>query len=168
MENILFYILSFIGAMSSVGVIAFRNPMFSSLSLLVCVIDIGFLFALMNASFLFMAQLIIYAGAILTLLLFVLMFLKIRDEDLPKEDNKFKIMFFGAIVMLPLNLIVIKALDAYINPAKEIVFDGGIKEFGIRLYYDYLLPFELVSILLLVALIGAIVLAKKMPKRESK
>ena len=64
MEDIIFYILSFFGAISAIGVISFKNPMFSSLSLLVCVLVVGFLFALMNASFLFMAQLIIYAGAI--------------------------------------------------------------------------------------------------------
>ena len=96
------------------------------------------------------------------------MFLKIRDEDLPKEPNKFKLITLGVVIMTPLNLIILKALHNYLDPAKINPIDGNIQDFGMRLYYDYLLPFELVSILLLVALIGAIVLAKKIPKRNVK
>ncbi len=68
--------------------LVYKNSMYSALGLLVSILAVAGLFALLNATFLFMVQLIVYAGAIMTLILFILMFLNIKDENLPKEPKK--------------------------------------------------------------------------------
>ena len=99
----------------------------------------------------------------MTLILFILMFLNIKEEDLPKEPRKFQFIIIGAIIMIPLNILILKAVAKL--PAKDFSITntdfGDIKPIGMELYNNWLLAFELISILLLVALIGAVVLAKK-------
>ena len=103
----------------------------------------------------------------MTLILFILMFLNIKEEDLPKEPNKYKFIVFGAFIMIPLNILILKAVSKL--PAKDLTISntdfGNIKPLGMELYNNWIIAFELISILLLVALIGSVVLAKK---RKSK
>ena len=95
------------------------------------------------------------------------MFLNIKEEDLPKEPNKFKLIAIGAIVMVPLNVLILKAVSKL--PPKDLTISntdfGQIKPVGLELYNNWIIAFELISILLLVALIGSVVLAQK---RKSK
>jgi NADH-quinone oxidoreductase subunit J len=111
-----------------------------------------------------MVQIIVYAGAIMALLLFILMFLNIKDEDLPQEPAKYKLIALGVALMIPLNILVLKAVsnlpskDLY--PIENSDF-GDIKPVGMILYNEWIIAFELISILLLIALVGSVVLAKK-------
>ena len=164
---ILFGILSIGGA---IIMITAEEPMYATLGLLVSILSVGGLFALLNASFLFMVQIIVYAGAVLTLFLFLLMFLNIKKEDLPHEPKKYVLIGLGAVLMIPINLLIFKALSDLPNISMELVETdfGSIKALGMQLYTEWLLPFELISILLLVALIGVIVLAKQKSKKEIK
>jgi NADH-quinone oxidoreductase subunit J len=95
------------------------------------------------------------------------MFLNIKEEDLPKEPNKYKLIALGAVIMIPLNILILKAVSKL--PAKDLTISntdfGQIKPIGLELYNNWIIAFELISILLLVALIGSVVLAKK---RKSK
>ena len=170
MIDIVFLALSFFAIGGALAMLLNHNPMYSALGLLICVLSIAGLFALLSATFLFMVQLIVYAGAIMTLVIFLLMFLNINEEDMPKEPNKHKYMILAAIVMIPFNLVIIKAVSNLPNADLSIVPDGfgGIKDVGMHLYTDWLLSFELISILLLVALIGAVVLAKKKKSRRAE
>ena len=106
------------------------------------------LFALLNAVFLFMVQIIVYAGAIMTLLLFLLMFLNIKEENLPKEPNKYLLIAIGTLVMIPFNIVILKAVSNLPNANMEIVEGdfGDIKPLGIQLYNDWILSFELISV----------------------
>ena len=163
MSDLIFVALSFLAIMGGIMMLVYKNPMYSALGLLVSILAVAGLFALLNATFLFMVQIIVYAGAIMTLILFLLMFLNIKEENLPKEPKKYFLIGIGALIMIPFNVVILKAVSNLPNAdmnIKEGDF-GDIKPIGLQLYNDWILSFELVSILLLVALVGSIVLAKR-------
>ena len=170
MVDLLFIGLSLLAIGGALAMIAYANPMYSALGVLISMLSVAGIFALMHATLLFLVQIIVYAGAIMTLILFILMFLNIREEDLPKEPNKFKLIALGAIIMVPLNILVIKAVSKL--PSKDMLLTntdfGDIGPVGLVLFNDWIVAFELVSILLLVALIGTVVLAKKRIKRAKQ
>lgn len=163
MIDLIFIALSFLAISGAIAMIVYANPMYSALGVLISMLSVAGMFALLNAIFLFLVQIIVYAGAIMTLILFILMFLNIREEDLPKEPKKFKLIALGAIIMLPLNVLILKAVSKLPEKDMNIVEGnfGDIKPIGDQLYNDWIIAFELISILLLVALIGSVVLAKK-------
>lgn len=164
MQNeILFAILALISIVSAVVMISAHRPIDSALSFIVTLISIAALFALVNATFLFVVQIIIYAGAILSLILFIIMFLNIKDENLPDEKYKNRWLLGTSIIITPFSLILIDLIlrsDIAVHALRDEKF-GTIKDVGITLFSQWILPFELVSILLLVALIGAVTLSKK-------
>ena len=170
MIDLVFLALSFFAIAGGATMLLHTNPIYSALGLLISVLSVAGLFALLSATFMFMVQLIVYAGAIMTIILFILMFLNIREEDLPKEPRKNILITLGVIFMIPINLLILEGVSRLPDADMSIVPDGfgGIKELGMKLYTEWLLPFELISILLLVALVGAVVLAKRRPKKEVK
>ena len=142
--------------------VSFHQPIHSALSLILTIIALAGLFALLSASFLFMVQIIIYAGAILTLFIFIIMFLNVKEANLPKEPNKNMTLFLGAIALLPFNFLILRAFYKMPLLTTPLADDfGKIKPLGMELFTQWLLPFELISILLLVALIGAVVFGRK-------
>lgn len=163
MSDIIFIGLSFFAIIGAVGMLVYKNPMYSALGLLVSIMAVAGMFALLNATFLFMVQIIVYAGAIMTLILFLLMFLNIKEENLPKEPKKYLLIGLGAVIMIPFNVVILKAVSNLPNADMSIVQGdfGDIKPIGSLLYDDWILAFEMISILLLIALIGSIVLAKR-------
>ena len=167
MADILFIALAFFAITGAIAMLVYKSPMFSALGLLITMLSVAGMFALLNATLLFMVQIIVYAGAIMTLILFILMFLNIKEEDLPQEPNKYKLIVIGAFIMIPLNVLVLKAVSKL--PPKDLNISdtnfGDIKPIGMELYNNWFIAFELISILLLIALIGSVVLAKK---RKSK
>lgn len=168
MIDFMFLGLSALAIAGGVAMLVYKNPMYSALGLLISILAVAGLFALLSATFLFMVQIIVYAGAIMTLILFILMFLNISDKDLPQEPNKYKLIALGAVFMMPINILIIKAISKLPSADFSIVEEGdfgGIKALGMLLYRNWLVSFELISILLLVALIGAVVLVKKRKKR---
>ena len=167
MADLIFIALAFLAISGAIAMIVYANPMYSALGVLISMLSVAGMFALLNATFLFLVQIIVYAGAIMTLILFILMFLNIKEEDLPKEPNKFKLIAVGVVIMIPLNILILKAVSKL--PAKDLTISntdfGDIKPIGLELYNNWIIAFELISILLLIALIGSVVLAKK---RKSK
>ncbi|MBU1567322.1 MAG: NADH-quinone oxidoreductase subunit J [Proteobacteria bacterium] len=152
--------LSVLGA---IGLVLFRHPMNGAMSLVVTMISLAGLYALLSAKLIFALQLIVYAGAIMSLVLFIIMFLNIQDSDLPTEKGRWLYQLGGIIVILPIASFLIKIVKSIPGSEATIVGSGfgGVKEVGLVLFQDWLLPFEIVSILLLVALVGAVVLAGK-------
>lgn len=155
-----FSILSVLGA---IGLVIFRHPMNSAMSLVVTMISLAGLYALLSAKLIFAIQLIVYAGAIMSLMVFIIMFLNVQTEDLPEEKSRFLYLFGGAVVLAPVFFFLKKVVQSLPGSETTIVGNGfgGVKEVGLVLFKDWLLPFEIVSILLLVALIGAVLLAGK-------
>lgn len=167
MADLIFIALAFFAITGAIAMIVYQSPMYSALGVLVTMMSVAGMFALLNATFLFLVQIIVYAGAIMTLILFILMFLNIKDEDLPKEPNKYKLIALGVAIVIPLNILVLKAISNL--PSKDLSISdtdfGDIKPVGLELYNNWIISFELISILLLIALVGSVVLAKK---RKSK
>ncbi len=153
-----FAVLSVLGAL---GLILSRHPMNGAMSLVVTMISLAGLYALLSAQLIFVIQLIVYAGAIMSLILFIIMFLNIQKKDLPEEPWRWA-YFVGAIVVVaPIGSFLLKAAKSL--PGAEATIVGGdfgtVKSVGLVLFREWLLPFEIVSILLLVALVGSVVLA---------
>lgn len=168
--NLLFVALGFFAILGGFTVLLSKQPIHAAIGLLITVLSIAGLYMLLSASFLFMVQIIVYAGAIITLFLFILMFLNIKEEHLPNEPNKKMLIGIGAILMIPVNMLVLRAIST-LPESKMLLLDsgfGGIDRLGMKLYKEWLIPFELISILLLIALIGAIVLTKTKDKRRVK
>ena len=163
MIDIVFIVLAFFAVSGGLGMLLFAQPIYSALSLIVTILALAGIFALLSAPFLFMVQIILYAGAIITLLLFIIMFLNIKSNSLPDEPNKIPTIVVGAILLIPFNILILKAFNTLPDKPMHILGEnfGSISTFGSELFRGWLVPFELISILLLVALIGSVVLARK-------
>lgn len=162
-NDIIFTILALLTIVSSIVMISAHRPIDSALSFIVTLVSIAALFGLVNATFLFAVQIIIYAGAILTLILFIIMFLNIKEENLPDEKYKNWWLLGTSVIVLPFAIILIKLVtmsDISVNNIPSENF-GSIHDVGLKLFSQWVLPFELVSILLLVALIGSVTLSKR-------
>lgn len=150
----------------SLLIVTRRNPVHSVLLMLVLFVHIAGLYLFLNAEFLAAIQIIIYAGAILVLFLFVIMLLNLRKEE--KENRFQKQWVFGAgvsavfivfFIFIVGKITVLPPLGEY--SIEAIRSAGSMMTIGKVLYTQYLLPFEIASLVLLVAIIGAVVLAKK-------
>jgi NADH-quinone oxidoreductase subunit J len=164
----LFIAFSVLAVLGAIGLVLSRHPMNGAMSLIVTMISLAGLYALLSAKLIFVLQLIVYAGAIMSLILFIIMFLNIQVKDLPEEKGRFLYLLGGIVVIFPIASFLIKIVKSLPNIQVTIVGSGfgGVKEVGLVLFQDWLLPFEIVSILLLVSLLGAVVLAGK--RRVSK
>jgi NADH-quinone oxidoreductase subunit J len=149
---------------SAFAMIYFRQPMNAALSFIVTLLSISGLFALLGGSFLFLVQIIIYAGAVVTLILFIIMFLNIKDENLPHEPYKGRWILFMSALVSPFTALLISTVNTVQFAPLQLSEFGSIKAVGMKLFTQWILPFEMVSILLLIALIGVVVLAKKEKK----
>lgn len=159
----LFYALAMLAVLGAVGLLIFKHPMNGAMSFVVTLISLAGLYALLSAKLIFAIQLIVYAGAIMSLILFIIMFLNIQEKDLPLDPNRWFYMAGGLVVVAPIAALLINISKSLpVNEAAVIEEGfGGVKEVGQLLFREWLLPFEIVSILLLVALVGAVVLAGK-------
>lgn len=158
-----FYFLSALTVLSALMVILSRNPIHSVLYLILTFFSLSGHYILLNAQFLAAVNIIVYAGAIMVLFLFVIMFLNIKQDHEEAKSNITKIA--GAIVGGTLFVILFGAYrKTFIPNYDPQTFDsqvGMIENLGQLLFRDYLLPFELASILLLVAMVGAVLLGKR-------
>jgi NADH-quinone oxidoreductase subunit J len=159
----LFFGLALLAILGALGLILFKHPMNGAMSFVVTLISLAGLYALLSAKLIFAIQLIVYAGAIMSLILFIIMFLNIQEKDLPLDPNRWFYLAGGIVVVSPIAGLLIKISNSLPVVEATVLDDGfgGVKEVGLLLFRDWLLPFEIVSILLLVALVGAVVLAGK-------
>ena len=162
MSQLLFFSLSVMTIVSALVVVFTRKPMYSVLSLIVCFFTIAGHYILLNAQFLAITHVIVYAGAIMVLFLFTVMLLNLNTDSEQPKAWKLRIaaMISGGMLFLTL-LASIRAtkLGEFAFPPHSD--KGLVQHVGQRLFTDYLLPFEISSILFLSAMIGAVVLAKK-------
>jgi NADH-quinone oxidoreductase subunit J len=154
-------------AITSILVVALRNPVYSALSLLIMFFHVAGLFVTLHAEFLAAVQIIVYAGAILVLYLFVVMILNVAQDD--RYHSQWRI---AGVVCIPLfieSLLLLSGGAGTVNtgspslqsgPHDAITADNTLA-IGKTLFSTYLFPFEVASLVLLVAMIGAIVLAKR-------
>lgn len=162
MATLAFFYFGSVIVLTAVLVVALRNPVYSVISLLVMFFHIAGLFVTLHAEFLAAVQLIVYAGAILVLYLFVVMILNLQQDDSYQRQVKWG-LGLGLLALAEVIAIIGKvALPE--EPAEEKIAAaaaGNTETVGMALYTTYLFPFEVASLILLVAMIGAIIMAKK-------
>jgi len=161
LSDVLFFILALSTLGSAFAMIYFHQPINSALSFIITLLSIAGLFALLGGSFLFLVQIIIYAGAVITLILFIIMFLNIKEENLPYEPYKGRWILFMSLLIAPFTTVLISRVNTMAFSPLHLGNFGTIKDVGMELFSHWVFPFEMISILLLIALIGVIVLAKK-------
>ncbi len=161
MEAVLFYFSSALAIISSLLVIFLPKPTRALLALIVAMTAISVLHLLLGAYFLAIAQIIVYAGAVLVLFLFVIMLQGIAAKDMPLW-KRFGPVFpvASALTVLMLLAFITRITGGFSAPAVQGVL-GDIRSVGISLFRNFLLPFELTSILLLLSIFAAVTLAKK-------
>ena len=164
--TLLFYSVACLTIISALFVVLNRNPVYSAVMLVLCFFSIAILYLLLEAYFVAVLEIIIYAGAIMVLFLFVIMLLDLgREAALPKLKILDKALSLFLVVIIFLGILTLTMwnggdLHQTLNPSSV----GDITAVGKALFTDFLLPFEVASLLLLVALIGTVYLAKKRVK----
>ena len=164
MEDFLFYIFAALTLLCAVLVVSnpfSRNPVTSAMFLVLTIVSMAGLFVLLHAFFLAAVQVLVYAGAVMVLFLFVIMLLDLKEEQ-RRRANKFGwitgIFSVGAILTIFLRALAEARTPGSLTPP---VLEGATRPLGKMLFTDYLLPFEILSVLLLVAMVGVILLSKK-------
>lgn len=155
----IFFILAILCVGSVLGMIISKNQAYNALFLILAFASLGGLFGLLDAPFIAVVQIIIYAGAIMILFIFVIMMVNVR-EGIPPEKKKWTLyLSLGLAVVLVIELIfAFKGAFSLTGGAME---KSGPTELGRVLFTEYLYPFEITSILIIAALVGAIVLIKR-------
>ncbi|GGP04444.1 NADH dehydrogenase subunit J [Cloacibacterium rupense] len=162
MEQFLFFFIALVAVASAVYFVFAKNPLYAILSLIVTFFSIAALYVLLNAQFLGIVQIIVYAGAIMVLFLYVLMMLNLNAKDESKKHNLLK--FTGIISA---GIIFVGMIGAYkgvamTNATTDVDSQIGLtKNLGKLLFNEYVLPFELASILILAGIVGSVLIGKK-------
>ncbi len=159
----LFYICAAVAVIGALSVVLQRTPVYSALSLIVVLCALAAVYLLLGAEFIAMIQVIVYAGAIMVLFVLVIMLLNAGREQSPLRESRMA-RWLGvpalAAFLLGMLLVVWRQFPATSTPAPPAV-DASPAAIGHLLFRSYVLPFEVTSILILVAILGAVVLAKK-------
>ena len=163
MTAVLFYFIAGLTIISALFVVLNRNPVYSAVMLVFCFFSLAALYVLLEAYFVAVLEIIVYAGAIMVLFLFVIMLINVGKETAsPSIIVKAKVLPFVLVVLFLLNIILlILWRNEGLHKSNTISSVGGVEAIGQSLFTKYLLPFEIASLLLLVALIGTVYLAKR-------
>ncbi len=163
MDAILFYVFAAIAVASALVVIGQRNPLYSAFALIVTLCSLSVIFALLGSPFIAVLQVIVYAGAIMVLFLFVLMLLNVKsEEDRPGPGGH--TLRGVALALVTLLVLQAGAVLARWQPVPAADFDASTRKMAQVLFSPHFLyVFEATSILILAALVGAVALARKEP-----
>lgn len=169
MEQVLFYLFAFVAVATALYVVAARNPIHSALSLIGTFFALSAIYVLLGAHLLAAIQILVYAGAIMMLFVFVIMLLNLQDEEFgTPRPTVMKVIGAGALAVggAVLGWRVLRnagAIDGAVRGADGLAALPGFgttEAVGRALYGTYLLPFEVTSLLLLVSIVAAVVIAK--------
>lgn len=161
-ELFVFWPVAVLLVASAIGVVRARNPVYAAMSLVAAFFLLAGLYLMLTAHLLAFLQVMVYAGAIMVLFLFVIMLLSLTDAELGVP--RWTVMkWLGAIGAVALLVVIAAAIrSAGRGPMQPVAEDfGTVKAVGRLLFTQYLLPFEAASVLLLVAIVGAVVIAKQ-------
>jgi NADH-quinone oxidoreductase subunit J len=166
METVLFYFFGGIALLAAISVVVQRRVFYSGASLIVCLCSVAVLYLLLEAPFIAAIQIIVYAGAIMVLFLFVIMLLDPFSATVLKDKRKY--LGYLAVVLGIIGFVLLYPFLRFYDPARAprhpgMTADrvGCVEHLGQVLFREYVLPFEATSILILVAIIGVVVLAKR-------
>ncbi len=166
MESALFFIFGFIALMAAVNVIVQRRVFYSAVSLIICLCALSGIYMILESPFIAAVQVIVYAGAIMVLFLFVIMLLDPFSAAILRDKEKS--LSYVAVLLGTCAMGLLYQLLRYYDPSRAprnvmsgAPASGSVSAIGDVLFREYLLPFEVTSILILVAIMGAVVLAKR-------
>jgi len=162
MDGILFLIFAVFAVLCAINVVVQTHPISSAISLIGVMGSLAVLYLLLGAEFLAVAQVIVYAGAVMVLFVFVIMLLNAGAEA--RKGRSFMVQLLGApllVALLGLLAYFVQRLFPHTALVEFGRFTGSAREVGMALFTTYLLPFEVTSVLILIAILGAIVLARK-------
>jgi NADH-quinone oxidoreductase subunit J len=164
------------GAMAigcALAVVAQRNPLYSAISLIGVFISLACLYVMLAAPFIAAVQVVVYAGAIMVLVVFVIMLLNVEEEEHRRARLKFLVpaaVALAGVLIAEVAFILVSVEEARVMPSSSVSDVGLTSSIGAALFTKYLLPFEITSILLLMAIVGAMTLARRgglIPPRDT-
>ncbi|CAN7600257.1 NADH-quinone oxidoreductase subunit J [Pararhizobium sp. LjRoot235] len=158
-----FLLFATVAVITALTVVLVRNPIHSALALMACFLQISAIFVLLEAPLLAVIQIFVYVGAIMVLFLFVIMMIDVREAVLQRFVPGGNLPAMVLLVLLGVEMLVLVLWSDRFSVTEPVAVRGGdqIRQLGTTLFADYLLPFEAASVILLAALVGAIVLARK-------
>jgi NADH-quinone oxidoreductase subunit J len=164
MQLVLFWIFSLLMLLSAMGVVFFRNPVSSAMSLVVSFIALAAVFVTLDAFFIAVVQVLVYAGAVMVLFLFIIMLLDLREEK--RRRVRLSAWLGGGLVVggfISALLQVVLSLPALFvtKPVMSHPLVNDIEQVGFNLFRNFNLPFQVIGVLLLVATVGVVLLSKK-------
>ncbi|AVA26603.1 MULTISPECIES: NADH-quinone oxidoreductase subunit J [unclassified Rhizobium] len=163
MDQGFFLLFATVSVIAALMVVVARNPVHSALALMACFLQVSAIFVLLGAPLLAAIQIFVYVGAIMVLFLFVIMMIDVREAVLQRFLPGGNLPALVLLVLLGVEMLVLVLRSPRFLATEPVVARGGdeIRQLSTTLFSDYLLPFEVASVILLAALIGAIVLARK-------
>jgi NADH-quinone oxidoreductase subunit J len=164
MQLVLFWIFSLLMLLSAMGVVFFRNPVSSAMSLVLSFIALAAVFVTLDAFFIAVVQVLVYAGAVMVLFLFIIMLLDLREEK--RRRVRLSAWLGGGLVVggfISALLKVVLGLPALFvtKPVLSHPLANDIEQVGFNLFRNFNLPFQMIGVLLLVATVGVVLLSKK-------
>ena len=162
MNPILFYTFGGLAVVTALLMVTRQNPIASALWLVINFFLFAALFVTLSAHFIAVIQILLYAGAIMVLFIFVIMLLNLKEEEIKPRQLQFSGLLGGGLVIYLIVLLVLGLLKIPAAPFEASTEDFGyIAPVGRLLFTKYLVPFELTSVLLLVAIVGSVVMGKR-------
>ncbi len=163
MDQGFFLLFATVSVVTALTVVLARNPVHSALALMACFLQISAIFVLLEAPFLAVIQIFVYVGAIMVLFLFVIMMIDVREAVLQRFLPGGNLPALVLVGLLGVEMLVLVLSSDRFSVAEPVTTRGGdeIRQLSTTLFANYLLPFEAASVILLAALVGAIVLARK-------
>jgi NADH-quinone oxidoreductase subunit J len=160
--DFLFYLFAALAVAGALGMLLnTKNTVAGALSLVGTMVALGAIYVLLDAYLIGVLQILVYAGAIVVLFLFVVMLLNLRQDEFSPERLRFT-KTLGVVIGALVGVELLLLLPAALGPAAELPADfGGYRAVGIALFTDWVLAFEVTSLLLLAAMVGAVILAKR-------
>ena len=160
------FVIGVVALVAAIGVVGMRNPLYSAFSLIVHLLAIAGLYALLGSHFLAVSQVVVYAGAIMVLVLFVLMLLNLKQEQGQQIGlgRLLTALVVGVVVLLTVLPPVVSHFDSLTNTTvldNRATSEGTVHAIGEQLYTHYTVQFELSSLVLLIGIVGAVMLAKR-------
>ena len=178
--QIAFYVLAVVAIGAGIGVIAFRNAVYSALSLILNIGSLALFYLMLNGLFIATVQVLIYAGAIMVLFLFVVTMLSPDSKSIGTGDRiawqrgaaiGLGVILAGAIGYILLaqsNISSDAVVTGTADLATHVTTDGNTEAFGLALFHGFLFPFEVTSVILVAAILGAVVLGRRTSSREEE
>jgi len=163
-STVLFYLFAGLAISSAISMVYHKNPLYSAISLIGVFISLSCIYVSLAAPFIAAVQILIYAGAIMVLVVFVIMLLNL-DED--KQLNRLRYLYFvggglGVILLVQIFFVFYAVMRAPNHAADQTKTVGRTLDLGSAMYSQYLLPVEIVGVLLLMAIIGAVILVRRL------